>query len=334
MKQLSVIIPIYNVKQYLRCCIESIFHQELDDDVFEVILVNDGTPDESMESIKDIIKSHKNIIVINQQHQGVSIARNNGIKRATGQYITFIDSDDLLIEKSIIPLLNILQLHQPDLIVAEYLKMDDNAIKYYQKTHIHKRVDYNYVTKSGQQILMEDIQPRHCYVWRNLYKRSFLQNNHIEFIPGIYFEDIPFIHECHIKAKNCIKTDLPIYIYRIGHDSITGSALNKQKAMDFCIAIYKTWELQEFHELSPRIKQKINDNAFDIFSLLSYSITEEIIDIRERIEIIKFLNQIAPQLEFTHGIKQRCISFAYKNSPETYIRFKALYQKFAKQFIY
>ena len=103
--ELSVIIPVYNVEKYIRTCIESIYRQGLSEDHFEVILINDGTQDRSMEVIADIIEAHKNITVINQENQGLSMARNNGIAIAKGEYILMPDSDDLLIENSLKPLL-------------------------------------------------------------------------------------------------------------------------------------------------------------------------------------------------------------------------------------
>ena len=82
---LSIIVPVYNVEKYVRPCIESIFKQGLDDTDFEVIIVNDGTKDRSMEMIADIIQQHNNITVINQENQSLSIARNNGIAAAKGE---------------------------------------------------------------------------------------------------------------------------------------------------------------------------------------------------------------------------------------------------------
>lgn len=101
--QLSIIVPVYNVEKYIRACIESIFKQGLDEDTFEVIIVNDGTKDRSMEVIQDIIDQHKNITVINQENQGLSMARNNGMAIARGEYLLMPDSDDLLVENSVKP---------------------------------------------------------------------------------------------------------------------------------------------------------------------------------------------------------------------------------------
>ena len=84
--QLSIIVPVYNVEKYIRPCIESIFRQGLDSNLFEVIVINDGTKDNSMEMITDIISQHSNITVINQDNQGLSVVRNNGIAAAKGEY--------------------------------------------------------------------------------------------------------------------------------------------------------------------------------------------------------------------------------------------------------
>ena len=98
MIQLSIIIPVYNVEKYIRTCIESIFRQGLNEDDFEVIIVNDGSKDRSVEVIQDLIKLHENTIIMNQENQGSSVARNNGIAAAKGEYILMPDPDDLLIE--------------------------------------------------------------------------------------------------------------------------------------------------------------------------------------------------------------------------------------------
>lgn len=100
---ISIIVPVYNVEKYVHACLESIYHQHLDEERFEVIIVNDGTKDHSMDVIQDIIKAHTNITVINQENLSLSVARNNGIAAAKGEYILMPDSDDLLIDDSLPP---------------------------------------------------------------------------------------------------------------------------------------------------------------------------------------------------------------------------------------
>ena len=103
MKSLSIVIPVYNVENYIRANMESIFRQGLSDDCFEVIIIDDGTNDRSIEVISDIIEQHPNITVVKQENQGLSVARNNGIALATGEYILMPDSDDLLVFDSLPP---------------------------------------------------------------------------------------------------------------------------------------------------------------------------------------------------------------------------------------
>ena len=95
MKKFSIIVPVYQVEKYIRACVESIFRQGLDDDVFEVIIVNDGSTDHSMQQIADLIGQHSNIIVLEQENQGLSMARNNGMKNANGDYIIFLWNSSL-----------------------------------------------------------------------------------------------------------------------------------------------------------------------------------------------------------------------------------------------
>ena len=217
---LSIIIPVHNVERYVRSCIESIFKQGLDENCFEVIIVNDGTQDQSMNMISDIIKQHNNIFVINQVNQGLSVARNNGISAAKGEYILMLDSDDLLIENSLHPLLEKALESQVDLIVADFISMTDEEIENINASLIQKKV-FNYKEKTGEELFLQDLNPYQCFVWRTLYRRDFLINNNLTFVPGIYIQDMPFTHECYLKAKKCIRASWLLNIYRKWNESAT-----------------------------------------------------------------------------------------------------------------
>ena len=101
MTKLSIIFPVHNVEKYVRSSLESIFQQGLDEADFEINIVNDGSKDQSMDVIQDIINEHSNISVINQENLSFSVARNNGIAKAKGEYIIMQDSDDLPIDNSL-----------------------------------------------------------------------------------------------------------------------------------------------------------------------------------------------------------------------------------------
>ena len=123
--KLSIIVPVYNVEKYIRACLKSIFRQNLNDDDFEVIIINDGTEDNSMSVIVDLISEHHNIIIVNQENQGSSVAWNNGIAIANGEYILFVDADDLLIERRLKLLLQKAIETKADIIIPEFIEIVD-----------------------------------------------------------------------------------------------------------------------------------------------------------------------------------------------------------------
>ena len=140
-KQLSIIIPVYNVEKYIRSCVESVFRQGLSDEDYEIIIVNDGTKDRSMEQITDIVERHANIMVINQENEGLSVARNNGLAKAGGEFILFLDSDDLLMEGSLPLILQKATDTQADMLINNFLELTSEEIAasngvYTQECHL------------------------------------------------------------------------------------------------------------------------------------------------------------------------------------------------------
>lgn len=329
-KQLSIIVPIYNVEKYVRACMESIYRQGLDEDRFEVIIVNDGTKDRSMEVIADIIQQHSNISVINQENQGLSVARNNGIAAAKGEYILMPDSDDLLIEKSLKPLLEKALETKADLVVADYLRMTDEEIEHIM-TRSTQHTEFNYKETSGEQLFLEDLNPSHCYVWRTLFRREFLIRNNLTFVPGIYIQDVPFTHECYLKASKCIKTSWLLNIYRRGRKESATYSFNKNKTKDFCIAIAKTWELTHLDNLSPKVLNKLQEDVYTSFSALLWIITHKIDKSSDRTDIIDFLKRQAPDLLFKNGAKQKLQSWLYRYFPHLFIHLSFYYDTICRK---
>ncbi len=320
MTQLSIIVPAYNVEKYIRSCFESIYQQGLNENVFEIIIVNDGTTDRSMEMIDDIINQHQNITVINQHNQGLSVARNNGIAQANGDYILMPDPDDLLIKNSLKPLLEKAIESQADLVVADFLSMTDKEIESIQEISQEELIIKE---KTGEQLYLEDLSPYHCFVWRTLYRRQFLLDSKITFYPDIRFQDIPFTHECYLKAKKCLRVSWLLNIYRQWPEASTAS-FNEGKAKDFCIAIAKTWGLLNL-KLPSIIKHKLQENVWIHFSVMICLTCHFLNKDIERINVINVLKKEAPTLEFPNGIKQRIVSFLYKYLPHTFIRIRFLY---------
>ena len=316
--QLSIIVPVYNVENYIRPCMESVFQQGLDEDCFEVIIVNDGTEDNSMEVIQDIIDKHKNIIVINQENQGLSVARNNGIAMAKGQYILMPDSDDLLIENSLKPILEIAIETKVDMVVADFLRMSNDEINNF-KGICNAKIKIK--EKTGEQLMLEDLNANQCYVWKSLFRRSFLIDNQISFYPGVCYQDVPFTHECYIKADRCIRTSQQFYIYRKGRPGAATFSYSLKKGKDFCTVIAKTWELTKLNN-SPLIQHKLKEDIFISFSNLVY-MTAFLESKSEKRLVIDYMKQLVPDLAFSNGLRQVIYTFMYRNMPHylVYIRY-------------
>lgn len=313
---LSIIIPVYNVEEYVHPCLESIFRQGLDDSRFEVIIVNDGSTDKSMEMITDIISQHNNITVINQENKSLSVARNNGIAIAKGEYIFMPDADDIVIEDSLSILLDKALKTKADIIEADYLIMNNNEIEQLSHNNIVKP---NLVIKktTGVELLKE---LKACYVWNKLYRRNFILQNHLSFIPGIRFQDIPFTHECYLKATNCIKTNLLLNVYRRGHLSASApNFFNKEKAHDLCTAIAATWELSKNEVITPEAKGAVKKNLLTIYYNLMYRLMKFIDNGTDRVEIMHFLYSKAPDLRFSDNNTQRLGSWLSRKAPRLYL---------------
>lgn len=326
MIKLSIIVPVYNVEPYIRPCFESIFNQGLDDNEYEVIIINDGSTDRSMEMIADMICQHNNITVINQENLSLSVARNNGIAAAKGEYILMPDSDDLLIENSIPLLLETAIEKKVDLIVADFLSMNTNIIDMLNNNRPTQK-EFKIMPKTGHELFVEDLKPYECYVWRTMYRRQFLLENKLRFIPGINYQDIPFTHECYLKANKCIRASWLLYIYREARPGAATTYFTLKKSRSYCIAIAETWKLRQMNSLSSEIIYKIEEDVFFSFCKMIYHTLSCIKTKSERNEIIDFLTTKAPNLNFTHNIRQKATTFMIKKTPHLFINLYYLYSK-------
>ena len=199
------------------------------------------------------------------------------------------------------------------------------GINYSEATKKHSCLT-EVIEKTGEQLFLEDLNPHQCYVWRTLFRREFLLKINLKFFPGIYYQDVPFTHECYLKAEKCLRVSWLMNIYRIGHESATFS-FNKKKAQDFCIVIAKTWELTRIEELSTETQKKLREDVYTSFSVMMCSTVHDIGRASERIEIVGFLRKQAPDLCFRNGIKQKIVSWMLNKYPHTYIHLRYIYAK-------
>lgn len=133
MHKVSIIVPVYNTSLYLRKCLDSLVNQTYDK--IEIIIINDGSTDNSDEIINEYVKKYSNIVYYNKENEGVSLTRNLGLKVSKGEYVMFVDSDDYISEKIVESLLNIAVKGDFDIVTSDIIKFYDNGTEEYFKTN-------------------------------------------------------------------------------------------------------------------------------------------------------------------------------------------------------
>ncbi|MCT1194036.1 glycosyltransferase [Lactococcus lactis] len=218
---ISIIVPTYNVEKYIRTCIESILAQTYRN--VEVIIVNDGSTDQSLAVISDLICSHHNIKVINQKNQGLSVARNTGIDVATGKYIIFVDSDDKIMPDFVSSLYQIADKTGADIVRGSFRDFNGNIPKGWVP-------DFNVPTNCGTIVLDQFLSSNISFVvWSSIYRLDFINSNHIRFTPGILFEDVDFTIRAYMLAKLVATSPERNYAYRINRPGSILTTNNAQK---------------------------------------------------------------------------------------------------------
>ena len=233
--KLSIIVPIYNVAPYLRKCVDSLLAQDISD--FEIILVDDGSPDECPEICDQYAAQYPNIKVVHQTNAGLSAARNSGIKVAQGKYILFVDSDDYLQPNVLGALLEQVERDNLDVLRFRYQNVRENGEAFAPYKDMTNYNDYSTVLTDGLTFLTERMGNQ-CYAWQFVVKSDIVHQE--LFTPGIYFEDTDWTPRMLLHAKRVASTNLVVYNYLWREGSITLSQkdlVKMRKQLDDKIAI-------------------------------------------------------------------------------------------------
>lgn len=221
MNEISIIVPVYNTGSLIKKCIIPIL--QLQDKLIEIICVNDGSTDDSLEVLKQIQQQYPKLIIVDKENGGLSSARNSGLDVAKGNYILFLDSDDWLD-------------------IEQFVKLRQCCAKNYDI--IHGNFNYTYDDKpsirnkmqyeaelSGQDFLSKALLTNKFSipVWINLYKRSFLIENNLRFMEGILHEDEEFNIKAFPLANSIISKNIYFLEYYQRANSITNNGSNGEK---------------------------------------------------------------------------------------------------------
>lgn len=210
-KLVSVIVPIYNVEAYLERCVISILNQTYEN--IEVILINDGSTDRSLDLAKRLEKKDKRIVLVSQDNQGLSAARNSGIKIARGEYITFVDSDDWIDKRFVEMAMSYIMENKSDIVSFEFVNAYDMSIR--------NKINNQYTQFDG---LAGDAlfgQYATNFAWGKVIRKKLIDEFEEIFPVGRHYEDIASMYKIFDRATSVTVSRNELYFYFVREGSIT-----------------------------------------------------------------------------------------------------------------
>lgn len=225
MKTLSFIIPLYNSAQWLQKCLYSVLNQDIPESELEIICINDGSPDDSADIAREIAKEHPSIIVIDQENQGPSGARNNGMRHATGKYLCFVDPDDFVEPNVYAGLIKQMEEQQLDMLRFNYQIVNEHY-EVIPKRPFELKFDYTPQLMTGTQFLSERLDIA-CNIWRYIYRTEIIIKNNIWCYVGDYYDDTPWLPLVLMKAERMNICDTVVYDYLERSDSLVNAKSSK-----------------------------------------------------------------------------------------------------------
>ncbi|MDR2413337.1 MAG: glycosyltransferase [Rickettsiales bacterium] len=256
---ISVIIPVYNVEKYLRRCLDSVLAQTFQD--WQAICINDGSPDNSGAILEEYAARDPRFKIITKENTGLSDTRNIGMKHASGEYVMYLDSDDLIHPQTMGIALSLAKrdnsdivswykdgMFRPQLLVRHRLGLDiDSAMprgikKKYKLEKIKSFLTDNVFAHATERSHTRIKWPiRHNYVWCHLLRRELIKD--VDFIKGIIFEDFPWWSAVLLRRPKVTITNLPFYYYFPNFNSVTLKNKESQKMRNWLIGLEYSYKL-------------------------------------------------------------------------------------------
>ncbi len=263
---LSIVIPVYNVEPYIEKCLKSIYSQIYSLPV-EVVVVNDGTPDNSMNFVQRF--ANKQTIIINQENQGLSVARNNGIAASHGRYVWCVDSDDWIAPDRIKDVCRWIKKYSNcEVLVIGIKAYDENGLKI---SSFHSCQPVSDVTiKSGARwILTPNFERGPMQIF--IISRNFIARNQLSYIPGLLHEDMDYAPRMLIEAKNVAYIPEDVYCYLIRSKGSITSTVNPKRFSDL-LSILSSHErlIASLRKNSDKYKAMCASQWMLLRSLISY----------------------------------------------------------------
>ena len=305
MAKISVIVPIYNVEKYLRECLDSIINQTLKD--IEIICINDGSTDNSDKILEEYSQQDNRIIILKRENRGVSTSRNEAIKISNGEFVCFIDADDIYPEDDILATLYTKAKENNVLIAGgEFAVFDSNTEPYEYKQKFGKSAA-GYLFKKSGIINYKDYQFDYGF-HRFIYNKEFLLRNNILYPNYVRYEDPVFFVRAMNSAGEFYALDKICYGYRTGHKV---AFYDEQSIKDTLCAVLDNLDYASKNKLSA-LENYTAKHFLELYKIFSNSITSDMSDLVKKI----FSYKSVSKLYFRHQIKGNLQKiFSLKNAP-------------------
>lgn len=259
-KMVSIILPVFNAERFLPQCLDSILRQTYQD--WELIAVDDGSRDGSMEILKSYEKRDHRIHIISKENEGVSIARNVALEQTHGDYIYFVDSDDVVMPEGLMILVKAMESSHATFVKSDFLPIDEQGKQVFvnKKQVIRRRYDGKVMDseKFFKKILLHEY-----FLWTCLFQKDIIVKNHIQFIPHCRFmEDAAFVADYLLYSDRNVYKDACVYGYRKYEGTV--SAVNKDYTEDMMLIKRHLLEFpkSELHiNLLKMIASKLDENT-------------------------------------------------------------------------
>lgn len=306
MPKISIVVPVYNAEKCIKRCLDSIIGQTFSD--CEVLLINDGSTDSSLNILENYTKKDERLKIITQKNAGPSAARNTGIDNATGEYVYFVDADDYIVEDALERLYQAAVSSDSELTVCGYYIVKDGVTKEHE-SYYEPGV---YEGEDSRSIAL-DLLSNHSYkylrpyTWIRMVRRDVLGNPRLRFTDEIRrSEDYLFTTELHFRIdKLCLITDQPLYYYIDTEDSITNTYVKNYWQMAKKINEILLERLPKMDTITDRLHTVLIYRSLIAFNNAAMAETKEEFD-AETAEILndEVLYNAIDSLTFSEGIKR------------------------------
>lgn len=321
--KLSIVTTMYNSAKYLPKCVDSLLNQDLSEEDYEIILVNDGSPDNSLELAEQYASCHKNIKVLSHANKGLAGARNTGLDAATGEYLCFVDPDDYVPSDIYGKLLGMMDGESLDMLRFNY----DMVNEEYQIINKPKGtvIDYSPKIMNGETFLDERLGYG-CFVWSYVYRLSFLRKTGIKFKEGAYFDDTNWLPRVCCMADRIDSVDFVGYYYLQRSGSLVNSMTEEAKQKKVKGQVDLICSLKEFAGQTHSEKVKhwcLSMVSLTVLAIMSFAVDEKKEDV---VALVSGLDVFPLELRLNNTTKRVKSKLRLINrSPKMYYK---LYQLF------